>query len=170
MDCQAPLSMGIPRQEYCSGLPFPSLGDLPDPGIEPVSPESPALAGRFFSTLPPGKPWWSEGWTFSPILLTSSEKREAGGWINSSDWWFNQTCLCNEACIKIQKDSAHFSSIYTKIGTMQRLSWLLPKDDMWIHEVFHVFWCNHYGEQYGDSLKKLEIKIPYDLTIPLLGK
>ena len=38
MDCshQAPLSMGFPRQEYCSGLPFPSPGDLPDPGIEPA--------------------------------------------------------------------------------------------------------------------------------------
>ena len=36
---QAPLSMGFPRQEYWSGLPFPSLGDLPDPGIEPRSPE-----------------------------------------------------------------------------------------------------------------------------------
>ena len=35
---QAPLPMGFPRQEYVSGLPFPSPGDLPDPGIEPVSP------------------------------------------------------------------------------------------------------------------------------------
>ena len=34
---QAPLSMGFPRQEYWSGLPFPSPGDLPDPGIEPMS-------------------------------------------------------------------------------------------------------------------------------------
>ena len=36
--CQAPLSMGFPKQEYWSGLPFPSLGDLPDLGIEPGSP------------------------------------------------------------------------------------------------------------------------------------
>ena len=50
---QASLSMGFSRQEYWSGLPFPSLGDLPDPGIEP---ESPALAGRSFTTEPPGKP------------------------------------------------------------------------------------------------------------------
>ena len=47
--CQAPLSMGFPKQEYCSGLPFPSPGDLPDPGIEPVSPESLASAGGFFT-------------------------------------------------------------------------------------------------------------------------
>ena len=47
---QAPLSMGFPRPEYWSGLPFPSPGDLPDPGIEPVSLVSAALAGGFFTT------------------------------------------------------------------------------------------------------------------------
>ena len=46
---QAPLSVGFPRQEYWSGLPFPPPGDLPNPGIEPESPVSPALAGRFFT-------------------------------------------------------------------------------------------------------------------------
>ena len=45
--------MGFPRQEYWSGLPFPSPGDLSHPGIKPTSP---ALAGRFFTTEPPGKP------------------------------------------------------------------------------------------------------------------
>ena len=49
---QAPLSMGFPRQEYWNGLPFSSQRDLPDPGIESVSPE---LAGSFFTTEPPGK-------------------------------------------------------------------------------------------------------------------
>ena len=46
--CQAPLSMGFSRQEYWSGLPFPSPGDLPNPGIEPTSRMFPALAGGFF--------------------------------------------------------------------------------------------------------------------------
>ena len=50
---QAPLSMGFLRQEYQSGLPFPSPGDLPDPGIESMSP---ALADRFFTTEPSGMP------------------------------------------------------------------------------------------------------------------
>ena len=45
---QAPLSMGFSRQEYWSGLPRPPPGDLPNPGVEPKSPVSPALAGRFF--------------------------------------------------------------------------------------------------------------------------
>ena len=51
---QAPLSMGFPKQEYWSELPFPSPVDLPDPGIEPVSLVSPALAGIFFTTVPCG--------------------------------------------------------------------------------------------------------------------
>ena len=50
---QAPLSMGFPRQEYWSGLPFPSPGDLLDPEIEAMSP---AFASRFFTTEPPRKP------------------------------------------------------------------------------------------------------------------
>ena len=49
---QAPLSMGFSSQEYWNGLPFPSPGDLPDPGIEPTSP---ALAGGFFTPEPLGK-------------------------------------------------------------------------------------------------------------------
>ena len=47
--CQAPLSMGFPRQEYWNGLLFPSPEDLPDPGIELWSP---ALAGGFFTAEP----------------------------------------------------------------------------------------------------------------------
>ena len=47
---QAPLSMGFSRQEYWSGVPCPPLGDLPNPGIEPTSLSSPALAGGFFTT------------------------------------------------------------------------------------------------------------------------
>ena len=54
---QAPLSMEFSRQQYWSGLPFPTPGDLPNPGIKPVSPASLALAGRFFIAEPPGKPF-----------------------------------------------------------------------------------------------------------------
>ena len=48
--------MEFSRQEYCSGLLIPSPGDPLDPGTEPVSLASPALAGRFFTAVPPGKP------------------------------------------------------------------------------------------------------------------
>ena len=51
-----PPSKGFSRQEYWSGLSFPSPGDLPDPGIQLTSPVSPTLASGFFNTGPPGKP------------------------------------------------------------------------------------------------------------------
>ena len=47
---QAPQSLGFSRQEHWSGLPYPSPGDLPNPGTEPTLLTSPALAGKFFST------------------------------------------------------------------------------------------------------------------------
>ena len=53
--CQVPLFMEFFRQEYWSGLPFPPSGDLPNPGIEPVSLVSPALAGGCFTTEPTEK-------------------------------------------------------------------------------------------------------------------
>ena len=54
--CQAPLTMGFSRQEYWSGLPFPSLGDLPNPGIEPGSP---ALQADSLPTEPQGRSYGS---------------------------------------------------------------------------------------------------------------
>ena len=63
---QAPLSMEFPRQEYWSGLPFPSPGDLPDPGIKPVSL---ALTGIFFTTEPPEKPF--DTWMFLVVFYIS---------------------------------------------------------------------------------------------------
>ena len=63
---QAPLSMGFSRQEYWSGLSFPPPADRPDPWVEPISPSGPALAGRFFTTEPPGKPY------FLPTQCTDS--------------------------------------------------------------------------------------------------
>ena len=52
---QAPLSMGFPRQEYWSGLPFPSPGDLPSSGTEPTPPVSLAFAGGFLTVKATGE-------------------------------------------------------------------------------------------------------------------
>ena len=54
--CQDPLSIGFSRQEYWSGLPFPSPGNLPSIGIEPLSPMSPALQADSLPTQPSGNP------------------------------------------------------------------------------------------------------------------
>ena len=64
---QAPLSIEFSRQEYWSGLPFPSLWDLPNPGIEP---RSPALQADSFPSEPPGKP--PQGWVVNPKPLSLS--------------------------------------------------------------------------------------------------
>ena len=56
--CQAPPSMEFSRLEYCSGLPFPSPGDLPDPSIEP---RSPTLQADALPSKPPGMPTGMEG-------------------------------------------------------------------------------------------------------------
>ena len=53
---QALVSIEFPRQEYCSGLPFPPPGAFPDLGTKAASPASSALAGEFFTTVAPGKP------------------------------------------------------------------------------------------------------------------
>ena len=64
---QASLSMGFSRQGYWSGLPFPSPGDLPDPGIEP---RSPALQADSSPSEPPGKPLYKTQVTPIPGQLT----------------------------------------------------------------------------------------------------
>ena len=76
---QALLSMGLSRQESWSGLPFPPLGDLPNPGIKPVSLMSPALAGGFFTVAPPGKFSGLSMWAPNPLtgfLVRHTEKEK----------------------------------------------------------------------------------------------
>ena len=89
---QAPLSMGFSRREYWSGLPFPPPGDLPNPGIEPVSLVSPALAGRFLTTAPPGKPLLGEGSNYHAL-----------GWKQSnSKGLISQVCNCFTFIMTVQ--------------------------------------------------------------------
>ena len=83
---RAPPSMGFSRQEFWSGLPFPSPGDLPNPGIEP---RSPTLQADVLTSAPPGKflvvknpPAHSQGACWKNISITKSRKRLArvGSW------------------------------------------------------------------------------------------
>jgi len=76
---QAPLSVEFPRQEYWSGLPFPPPGDLPDPGIEPTSPASPAWPGRFFITELPVEALCMKSSTKKIQGCCKSKSRESKG-------------------------------------------------------------------------------------------
>ena len=73
---QVPLSMGFPRQEYWSRLPFPAPGNLPDPGIKPTSPAFSVLTSRFSTTAPPGTLPLniSQGFQFSIINMRFSRQ------------------------------------------------------------------------------------------------
>ena len=68
--CHSPLSMEFSRQEYWSELPFPPPGDLPESGIEPTTLTSHALAGRFFTAEPAGKPYSLIGYRYSYFTYT----------------------------------------------------------------------------------------------------
>ena len=96
---QAALSMEFPRQEHWSGLLFPAPGDLPNPGIEAVSP---ALAGVFLATEPPRKPiaLWSRALTYHSLLLHHFYKKFITVYfISASSLCANKTFLsyrCNK--------------------------------------------------------------------------
>ena len=76
---QSPLSMGFSRQEFCNGLPCPSLGDLPDPGIKSVALVSLALQMDSLPTEPPGKPLRMTG----GVLKTTNARHSELGILNS---------------------------------------------------------------------------------------
>ena len=82
--CQAPLSMEFSRQEYWSELPCLPPGDFPDPGIEPASLMSLALAGSFSPPAPPGKPTNTHVQVFSPLGWSGIPSRSgiAGSYSN----------------------------------------------------------------------------------------
>ena len=79
---QAPLSMVFPRPEYWIGLPFPSPGDLPEPGIESASP---ALTGRFFTTDPLGS-FQICSMRYTVCFQLISPWRHAHSFKNNIDW------------------------------------------------------------------------------------
>ena len=76
VDCQVPLAMGFSRQEYWSGLPFPSLGNLPDPGVKPGSP---ALQADSLSSETPRKPWTHVS-SQHPLLWDWMAHKMVGSW------------------------------------------------------------------------------------------
>ena len=92
---QAPLSMGFSRQEYWSGLPCPPLGDVPYPGVKPVSPASPALAGGFFTTEPSGILAGGKNIVHKLFVITF----ECYTSISDLPWWMLGAILVHILCL-----------------------------------------------------------------------
>ena len=101
---QSPQSIGFSRQEYWSGLLCPPLGDLSDPGIQPASFMSPALAGGFFTTEPLGKPRYRSTKILSPEKSVCGSRSDSWNPVWNSwlvqDWegvW--QDVCCHLVCL-----------------------------------------------------------------------
>jgi len=115
--CQALLSMEFSRQKYWSGLPFPSSGDIPESGIEP---ESPALAGGFFISVPPGKPivrmsgttkWCQEfqAWDLEGVGTDLEHPKNQSDGLLSIDWDVSlQNSLCWKQNLNSDTTSIHW--------------------------------------------------------------
>ena len=102
---QAPLSMGFSRQEYWSGLPFPSPGDLPDPGIKP---RSPALQADALTSEPPGKPSSSDisyksfKWTpLRPYKTSTLLEKSTCVFLMCEHIWLRQTFREGPSCTSL---------------------------------------------------------------------
>ena len=94
VSCKTPLSIEFSRQEYLSGLPFLSSGDLPDSGIELMSP---ALAGGFFTTEPPGQ-----------VVHISLTSRELPNCVPERQYTF----LSYQICIRVPLFHIHMNTGY----------------------------------------------------------
>ena len=110
LDCSlhAPLSLGFSRQEYWSGLPCPPPGDLPDPGVEPRSLMSPAVAGGFFII--------SATWEVQRSLLKSGYFQE------NSIFFFPVREKDNQLC---------YISPSVMVNCLCPLVWAMMDSDVW---------------------------------------
>ena len=130
---QAPLSLGFSRQESWSGLPFPPPGDLLDPGIEPESPVSLALSGRFSTTETYGKPpvevlWSQKSEWKETVMIRNTQK---------IFWLFFSLVTLSEArlkspCIEIKSFSGHFCLGRCLEWGMRCFLWELRYGDLWV--------------------------------------
>ena len=114
---QAPLSMGFPWQEYWSGLPFPTPGDLPKPGIEPTSLTSPALEGGFFTLCYLGKPF--QRW----YLLLNDMMSFQGSTDPSVKDNFLCLCICNHEQILLSCNSKIGQPYIVYLVVLQQLKY-----------------------------------------------
>ena len=153
--CQAPLSMGFSRQEYWSGLPFPSPGALPDPGIEPGSP---ALQAGSLLPEPPGKSRWSNGcwsngcWQFDLWFLCLFK---SGLNISGSPWfmycWSLAYRILSITCWRVRW--VQFAVVWTFFGIA--FLWIGMKTDifqscghLWVFQICWHIECSTFTVSY----------------------
>ena len=124
--CQAPLS----RQEYWNGLPCPTPGNLPDPGIEPTSLKSPALAGRFFAT---SATW--EALVFACIYTFD--------WVTELNWYF----WLDQDSVKEWLDNRigmyFFGWSLTELHLLYNTQYIFKLHTIWCYDTFIHLW-KHY--------------------------
>ena len=122
--CQAPLSMGFSQQEYWSGLPCPTLGDLPDLGNKPMSP---ALVSRFFTGEPPGNPniTWElvKIYNLRPLLGPTD-----------LNLYFHKILSWFDSAVKFEKFTSHYLLLY--LITHSLYDWLGNPLILLIHWLF----------------------------------
>ena len=134
---QAPLSMGLSRQEYWSGLPYPPLSDLPDPGIEPTSHASPEWAGGFFTTDPAGKHYSLDHWFIIKGYDTTQEEPdewEAEDKIHGKDLESHALWMCHSSHISTCSSTWKLSELHP-FGGFIIGAWLI---------IIHPFGALHY--------------------------
>ena len=169
---QATLIMGYPRWEYWSELLFPTAEDLTNPGVEPLSPASPALAGRFFTTVPPGKPInfyivWSSP---SKVLYDQKTWKVCWGqrWVEHRGAWFK---VSNETKGVPPAQSSFLPKAFPAKGCLYQgsdfltaqvpmpsrsswfffLNWIFFNSPLSVyiyinsHTFFHHFWCQEFN-------------------------
>ena len=157
--CQAPLSMQFSRRDYISGLPFPSPGGLPDPGIKPMSLVSPALAHRFFTSWATGKAQYSFTWNLNPwdslFSISTWIAKKTEGLVNSKVAQFLcVTCVVGSPLTGVNPVIGEFVFSYQLL----KLYW----KPLWITSV-----VDHWGLTISDSLLKvLGSKSCFSFSLP----
>ena len=141
--CQAPLSMGFSRQEYWSGLPFPSPRGLPDLGMEPKSLTSPALAGWFFTT--------STTWEalFKSIICFPACRRDRGRRIYEVSTQIfhmkksSSTNMTTDIDIWLQlRDTTDCTSVVTS-GERNNTTWRIKDCSFLVEDCYVPLWTQH---------------------------
>ena len=141
VDCSPPdsLSIGFPKQEYCSGLPFPSPGDLPDPGIEPASS---GLAGRFFLLSHQGSPLLTITLYYNGDQSAKTGVTEPGAFLFYLPLPWEASLAMPISPLQLQLLSCD-PDPWALVNTISSL-WLSRPRDKWWHFAVANLWSSHH--------------------------